>query len=252
MLRAGLGLVTAALGDFEEGIALGKQAIREAEASQHPFSILYAVRHLILTYLLRGFFSDSEALADREFALATEHAFAVMLPAALHHRGYVYTCSGRIAEGVTLLEQAHHIAESAGPKSDLVLITLALVEAYVAAGKLEQALERATEALRLARERNERAFEAFAIELLADIAASRIPCDFAEAEASYLDALRRLEVTGPRSWLARCHLSLGTLYRKNGRREAARKHLTMATAMLADMGMHHWLESAHAETQELG
>jgi hypothetical protein len=104
----------------------------------------------------------------------------------------------------------------------------------------------------LAREREERAYEAFASNLLGDIAASRVPCDFAAAEHHYTEALTVFQAIGVRCWLARCHLGLGALYRKSGKREAAATHLAMATTMLAEMGMRHWLDQAEAEIRELG
>jgi hypothetical protein len=50
---------------------------------------------------------------------------------------------------------------------------------------------------------------------------------------------------------ADCHLGLGTLYRRTGKREQAQEHLTTATAMYRQMGMRFWLENAEAEMKEL-
>jgi hypothetical protein len=43
---------------------------------------------------------------------------------------------------------------------------------------------------------------------------------------------------------------LGKLYRRTDKREQVREHLTTATAMYREMGMHYWLEKAEAETGE--
>jgi hypothetical protein len=40
---------------------------------------------------------------------------------------------------------------------------------------------------------------------------------------------------------------LGKLYQRAGRGERAGEHLTMATTMYRDMGMHFWREKAAAE-----
>ena len=37
-------------------------------------------------------------------------------------------------------------------------------------------------------------------------------------------------------------LGLGKLYRRTGKREPAREHLTTATTMYREMGMTYWLE----------
>jgi hypothetical protein len=52
---------------------------------------------------------------------------------------------------------------------------------------------------------------------------------------------------GMRPLAAHCHLGLGTLYRRTGKREEAHQHLTTATTMYREMGMNFWLEKAEAE-----
>jgi len=50
---------------------------------------------------------------------------------------------------------------------------------------------------------------------------------------------------------AHCHLGLGKLYGRTGKREQAQEHLTTAITMYRDMGMTYWLEKAEAERGEL-
>ena len=47
--------------------------------------------------------------------------------------------------------------------------------------------------------------------------------------------------------VAHCHLGLGKLYRRTGKREQAQEHLTTARAMYREMDMRFWLEKAEAE-----
>ena len=46
---------------------------------------------------------------------------------------------------------------------------------------------------------------------------------------------------------AHCHLGLGKLYRRTGKREQAQEHLTIATTMYREMGMTYWLEKAEPD-----
>jgi hypothetical protein len=57
---------------------------------------------------------------------------------------------------------------------------------------------------------------------------------------------------GMRPLLAHCHLGLGTLYRRTGKREQAHEDLTTATTMYRELDMRFWLEQAEAETTALG
>jgi len=46
-------------------------------------------------------------------------------------------------------------------------------------------------------------------------------------------------------------IGLGKLYRRTGKADQAREHLTTATAMYREMDMRFWLEQAEAEMREL-
>jgi hypothetical protein len=52
-----------------------------------------------------------------------------------------------------------------------------------------------------------------------------------------------------RPLVAHCHLGLGKLYRRTGKREHAQEHLTTATTMYREMDMRFWLEKAEEESQ---
>jgi hypothetical protein len=54
-----------------------------------------------------------------------------------------------------------------------------------------------------------------------------------------------------RPLVGHCHLGLGKLYRRTGKREEAQEHLTTATTMYREMDMRFWLEEAAVETAAL-
>ena len=88
----------------------------------------------------------------------------------------------------------------------------------------------------------ERGVEAYAL---------RLKADTAERDRSYAEALEIADSLRMRPLAAHCHLGLGTLYRRTGKREQAEKHFTTATTMYREMGMTYWLEQAEAETRRL-
>jgi hypothetical protein len=59
------------------------------------------------------------------------------------------------------------------------------------------------------------------------------------------------EELGMRPLLAHCHLGLGKLTQRTGKREQAREHLTTAIRMYREMEMPFWLEKAKADAEEL-
>jgi hypothetical protein len=56
---------------------------------------------------------------------------------------------------------------------------------------------------------------------------------------------------GMRPLLAHCHLGLGKLYRRTGKREQAQEHLTAATTVYRAMSMTFWLDQAEAALKVL-
>jgi hypothetical protein len=96
----------------------------------------------------------------------------------------------------------------------------------------------------LAREGGQRPYEAWALRLLGEIAARRDPPT--GADGHYRNALALAEELGMRPLVAHCHLGLGKLYRRTGKREQTQEHVATATTMYRDMGMTYWLEQAEA------
>jgi tetratricopeptide (TPR) repeat protein len=95
-------------------------------------------------------------------------------------------------------------------------------------------------------------FVAHAQHLLGDIATHPDRFEAECGEAHYREALALAEPREMRPLVAHCHLGLGRLYRRVGKRDQAREDLATATTMDRDMGMKYWLEKAEAEMRELG
>jgi hypothetical protein len=75
--------------------------------------------------------------------------------------------------------------------------------------------------------------------------------DSSAADNHYSAAMALAEELGMRPLVAHCHLGLGKLYRRTGKRAQAQAHLTTATTLYREMGMTYWLEQAEAELQAL-
>ena len=123
---------------------------------------------------------------------------------------------------------------------------VALGEAQVLAGRLEEAQALAERALAHAHTHQGRGHEAYALCLLGEMAARREPLDVAQAEAHYRQALTLAAELGMRPLQAHCHRSLGTLYGATGQWEQARTALATAIEMYRDMDMTFWLPQTEA------
>jgi tetratricopeptide (TPR) repeat protein len=165
--------------------------------------------------------------------------------------GLAYAQSGRLAEGLPLLEQA---VEQSAAMQTVYLHTLWLIhlcEGHRLAGRLDEAAHGAIRALGVARAHQERGHQAYALRLLGEIAAHREPSEIEPADTHYRQATALAEELGMRPLVAHCHLGLGQLYRRTGKREQAREHLTTATTLYREMDMRFWLQQADAEIKGL-
>jgi tetratricopeptide (TPR) repeat protein len=121
-----------------------------------------------------------------------------------------------------------------------------LGEAYLRASRLDEACTQAQSALASSRAHQERGYEAYALRLLGDIAAHRVPPDADQATAHYREALALAEDLGMRPLQAHCHRGLGSLYMKIGRCEDVRAELDTAIELYRAMDMTFWLPQAEA------
>ena len=242
--RAWLARCLAELGAFPEGIAHAEEAVRIAEAVDHPNSLIHA-------YLGVGFLSLrkrdlSRAIPVLERCLELCRVFNILLwfPETAAALGCAYAFAGRVAEALPLLEQAEQRGAAMGTMGGQSLRVGYVSEAYLLAGRMQEAVQLAGRALDLARAHKERGHEAWALRLLGEIAAHQAPPEIEPAAHHYRQALALAEELGMRPLVAHCHLGLGTLYAKTGQREQARAELSTAIEMYRAMDMTFWLPQA--------
>jgi tetratricopeptide (TPR) repeat protein len=243
--RTFLARALAERGAFDEGEAHGREALRLAEAPEHPRSLIEALLGLAYLHAVRRQLDQAVPLLERAVALYRDWNLAVFAH-AMAALGHAYAASGRVGEGRSLLRQAVTAHESAGIGYFHSLSVLQLGEASLLAGQLDDARAAADRGLELTRERGERGHEAWALRLLGEIASHPDHADAVAAEAHYGAAMALASELEMRPLVAHCHLGLGRLSRRPGDAARAREHLATATAMYGDMGMGLWLERAAA------
>ena len=160
--------------------------------------------------------------------------------------GYAYALSGRVAEALPIQEQAVEQAASMGLTQWQSCWVGWLGEAYLLAGRMDDAIRFARRALELSRNHKERGHQAWALRLLGEIASHPDPPDVETAESHYRQAMALADELGMRPLLAHCHLGLGTLYTKIGRREQARSEVSAAIELYRVMDMTFWFPRAEA------
>jgi class 3 adenylate cyclase/tetratricopeptide (TPR) repeat protein len=234
-------------GVFDEGDAHGHEAIRMAEALDHPFSLVWACLGLAYLNSVRGELTQAAGLLERAVAQCHDWNITIWTPIVMASLGHVYAWSGRLGEGVSWLQQALAAYESAGIGLFHSISVVQLGEAYLLADQVEEACACADRAVTLSRQRGERGYEAWALRLLGDMASHHHHPDVATVEAHYGAAAALASELGMRPLVAHCHLGLGTLYAQIGRLEQARAELSTAIDLYRAMEMTFWLNRAEAE-----
>jgi tetratricopeptide (TPR) repeat protein len=150
----------------------------------------------------------------------------------------------RLREGEDLVERL----SASGVVGYLGWTMHSLGRTYLLLGRLAQARALGERAITAVPEHI--GIAAHARHLLGDVATHPDRFDADRGEAHYREALALAEPRGMRPLIAHCHLGLGKLYRRTGKREQAQEHLTTARTMYQEMGMTYWLEKAEAEVKD--
>jgi class 3 adenylate cyclase/DNA-binding SARP family transcriptional activator len=241
--RAWLIVSLAELGRFAEAARYAAEAIHIAEPTQDAYTIGLAHNAAAMRHLLDGDWAQARSLVERWIAVSRT--------ANIHH----FSCSAwALAQLGEASEALNRLRE--GDRQPGIEIVVRRAWCYCALGRAGLQLNQLDEAQRLGdravdSSSSQPGFAAHALHLLGDIATHPDRFDAKSGEAHYRRALALAEPRGMRLLMAHCHLSLGKLFRRTGKRKRAHQHLTTAAAMYREMGVRFWLEQAEAELRQL-
>ncbi|HSD50572.1 MAG TPA: adenylate cyclase, partial [Candidatus Methylomirabilis sp.] len=240
----------AELGAFAEAIGPGEEAVRIAETVDHPYSLIRAYLELGSLYQHKGEFRKAIPLLERGLGVCQARQILFLFPWIDSALGHAYALAGRIAEGLPLLEQAAERDASMRLVAHQSIRVAYLSEAYLLAGRMDDATRFARHALNLSRNHKERGHEGWALRLLGEVASHPDAPDGQMAEGHYRQAMALADELDMRPLVAHCHLGLGNLYRRTSDRAKAQEHLANAARMYREMDMQFWLEKSEAVLAE--
>ncbi|MGH8068975.1 MAG: ATP-binding protein [Candidatus Entotheonellia bacterium] len=238
-------------GRFAEGNVYLDEAVRIAERVEHTITLLHAYFAVGFLSLRRGDLPRAIPILERGLALSQSRQQRAAFPRVAAVLGAAYTLAGRSVEALPLLEQAVEQSTSRRYLHSYALGLTHLGEAYLLAGRSAEAMQCARRALEYAQTHRERGREAWALRCLGEMHTHPPASDLASAEAHYRQALALADELGMRPLQAHCHLSLGALYLKMGRREQAHAELSTAIELYRAMEMTFWLPQAEAALAQM-
>ncbi len=251
--RSYMAWVLAERGEFSEAIARGQEGVDIADAAHHAYSLAYACWGLALPHVVRGDLAEAARVLERAANVCGEWNLPLIGVLVSGLLGLVRARSGRVAEGVALLQDAVKVHEdSFGRGIWHSLGAIWLGEALLLADRREESRAVAERSLALTRELRHRIGESWALRLLGEIASREETRGGAVAQDFYRQAMTLGEELGMRPLVASCHVGLGTLARRASKRQEADQHFAAATAMGREMQMQGGLTGMDGDARLTG
>jgi tetratricopeptide (TPR) repeat protein len=233
------------LGELREAAAIIEEALGIADTLDDPWGRVVSCIGMAEVDIHRGDATRALSTSARALDLCAAHVpFLFGIAASTH--GWALARSNRAADAVALLERAVESATAMRIAHEGSLLRVRLGEGYLSGGRPRDARDTALAALEFATEHEQHGQAAWACLLLGEIAQAD-PSLVADGADQYRRALALAEPREMHLVAAHCHAGLAKLYRRTGKHERARDHLTTAATMYREMNVPYWLEQT--ETQ---
>jgi class 3 adenylate cyclase/tetratricopeptide (TPR) repeat protein len=251
--RCWLIMSLAELGRFAEAVEPEAEAIRIAARTQHAFTVGSAHNAAGTVHLLRGDWAQARSLVEHGVAVSRAGNVGLLLASSVGNSAWVLAQLGEASEGLSRLREGEQLLElqaARGYVGHLGSTYRRLGRAALVLGRLDDAQRLGHRAV--ASSPRQPGSAAHALHLLGDLATHPDRFDAERGETHYRQALALAEPRGMRPLVAHCHLGLGKLFARTGKRQRAREHLTTATTMYREMDMPFWLQEAKSHVRDLG
>ena len=195
--QAWLAFILSHLGQFAEGRRQGEEALHRHGGRPQERTLL-ATCFLGRLYLNQGDLEAAIRMLERGLALSRAADSWDTGRGAAAGLGYAYALAGRLAEGGALLEEALRKVAAAARCTCNPFFVAWRSAVCLLAGRVDEAMPHARQALALARQCGERGFEAEALYRLGAVHAQTDPPEMVQSEARYREALALAEALGMR------------------------------------------------------
>jgi class 3 adenylate cyclase/tetratricopeptide (TPR) repeat protein len=250
MTRAWLAWSLAEMGEFDRALQVADEGAQIGLVSDTAYNRLAVSWGLAAPRICRGDLPGAIPILQRGLAISREMNIPLWFPLLAASLGYAYALSGRVAEGLSLLDQVLRQTDK-GNRVVRGLCLSFLSEAHLTAGRPGDAAAAARRGVEWTRQRHERGDEARNLRALAEATARMDPPDFEAADGLCREAIALADGLGMRPLVARCHLDQGRVARGTGQPDRARDHMASAVDRLRAMGMTFWLAQAEGEMRDL-
>jgi class 3 adenylate cyclase/predicted ATPase len=213
-----LGYPDQALQCIEEALALARRLA-------HPFSVAQTLHFSAVLHQWRREPQAARAQAEAALALCTEQGITHYGAWSLLPRGWALAQEGEVAEGITQIRQGFAAWRAMGAGVAWPWWLALLAEACGKVGQLDEGLRALEEALAAAQHNEEHHYEAEVYRLKGELLLQEAPAHQEEAEKQFQQALDIARRQQAKSLELRAAMSLGRLWQRQGKCEAAHELL---------------------------
>lgn len=211
------------LGYPDQAIQRSGEAISLAQKLAHPFSLALAMNLAILPHQLRRETQRVQEQAEVAVAFLTKHGFAHWLAVNAMYQGWGRAVQKQEEAGITQMRQGLAAYQTTGAETVLPYFLGMLAEGYLKVGQVESGLRALSEALAVVDKNGERWCEAELYRLKGEL--SLKAGAMVESEDCFRQAIAIARRQQARSLELRATVSLGRLWRQQGKKGEARQML---------------------------
>jgi class 3 adenylate cyclase/tetratricopeptide (TPR) repeat protein len=235
------------IGQFDSAKPLIDEACRFADEVNHPYSQAM-IRDYHGYYLLsRGEVSEAITVFEDSLVVCHEYEILNLYRSIAAKLGMAYARSGRAEDAISMLEPVTKPEDFLkGGTYVWLWLYVGLGEAYLAADRLEEALQQVSKGVDLTRSTKETPHLAYATKLLGDVHAKQGGGHAQLAEKDYRDAMACAESCRMTPMVAHCHRALGELYDGTDRPSEARPEFLAARQYYDELGLTIFREDVDA------
>jgi predicted ATPase len=215
------------LGFPHRAFQVNQEALALARAIDQPFTLAFALEHRAWLHNQARIAPEASAAAEEEISIATEQGYAYWLASASLFKADAMVVLGEGAEAFPALVRGVDDLRITGAAIDLTLHFGFLGEAYMQAGKPDDAARALDEGLAVVEASDERFFEAELHRLRGEMHLAGSGGQGA-AEASFKKAIEIAKRQQSKAWELRATTGLARLWRQQGRPDEARAALAGA------------------------
>jgi class 3 adenylate cyclase/predicted ATPase len=211
-----LALASVVLGEIDDGLAYGRDAVHLAEQLRHPHSICNALAFLAGAHVLCGDAEAAYPVAERTITLASEYGFPLWLAGGQMLRGWTRFNLQEVEQGLVEIRQSVKALDATGALIWVQFARYLLAQALAKAEQFTDAMKLVDQTLIMVAGTSGRWYEAELHRLKGDLLLHGGDST-AAAEACYERAIAVAARQGARLWQLRAANALASLWGAQGR-----------------------------------